>query len=402
VQAESTILALFRRGVAEDIARSIAEQGYTFGKLQQMGIDTLQALGLDPLAARRILDAERPPVSFDVVARLMHECRRICCVCRQPDKSLVLHHTREWGNSHSHDEEFLVVICANCHGEAHTKRELGRNLTPEQLLKDRELWAARVAELEAQALFDADSNRNALGMTPLWDYFNHRRIVRAAAELGIDANTVPSFARIAGRAPVDELGAIDWSVVRSASQSPYMYDGDIRNADGVYSYFAELLTLVVAKSKWIDLDNIWTPTKLRAVALPGRLAVLTAGFRFKSAATMSRVGPGQEREGHYKRGRIRLHFTFDGWETTSTSSRGMLSGIWRCTAVCVIRSVVTERSLTSVEATCLGIGTGFGPYPSIPSIAYRDEICGGEPPDDDERVADESVTSPELRSVRVL
>ena len=232
---------------------------------------------------------------------------RICCVCRQPGKSLVLHNTRECGKSHSHDEEFLVVICANCHGEAHTKLELGpKPHSGTTSVKTRNSGPHEWAEPEAQALFDPDSHRNALGMTPLWDYFNHRRIVRAAAELGIDPNPVPSFARIAGREPVDELGAIDWSVVRSgaASQSQYMYDGDIRNADGVCSYFAELLTLIVAKSKWIDLDSIWTPTKLSAVARPGRLAILTAGFRFKSAAAMRAAGPGQDREGYYKRGKI--------------------------------------------------------------------------------------------------
>lgn len=63
---------------------------------------------------------------------------------------------------------------------------------------------------------------------------------------------------------------------------------------------------------------------------------------------------------------------------------------------------MTERSLSSIETTCLGVGTGFGPYPSVPAIAYRDGACDGEPPDDDERIADEGVTSPELRSVRVL
>jgi hypothetical protein len=173
----------------------------------------------------------------------MHECRRICCVCREKGKPLVLHHTNEWAESHSHDEELLVVICANCHGEAHTKRELSRNLTPEELLNHRALWAARVAELEASILLDRDANRDALGIAPLWDYFNHRRISRTAAELSIDPKSLPSFARIAQAAPLDDTGAIDWSVILAGSpnQSRYMYEGFIRNADGVYNYFSDLL-----------------------------------------------------------------------------------------------------------------------------------------------------------------
>jgi hypothetical protein len=304
----------------------------------------------------------------------MHECRRTCCVCREKGKSLVFHHTREWANSRSHDEQFLVVICANCHGEAHTKRELGRNLTAYELRNHRKTWATKVAELDARALFDPDANRNALGMAPLWDYFNHRRISRIAAELSIDPTELPTFARISATASIDELGAIDWPTVHAGSTSmDYMYAGAIRNADGLYNYFADLLTRVVSRSKWIDLASIWTPAKLKAVAVPGRVAILTAGLRFKSAGTMLSVGPGQERECYYKKEKIRLHFTFDAWETTSTSLRGNLSGIWRATAICIIRSVEAEKSLTNIGATCLGIGTGFGPYPSVPAIAYKND-----------------------------
>jgi len=97
--------------------------------------------------------------------------------------------------------------------------------------------------LEASILLDRDANRDALGIAPLWDYFNHRRISRTAAELSIDPKSLPSFARIAQAAPLDDTGAIDWSVILAGSpnQSRYMYEGFIRNADGVYNYFSDLL-----------------------------------------------------------------------------------------------------------------------------------------------------------------
>lgn len=380
VSKQITINALFRRGVPEGTATIIVGQGFTFGRLQELDLDVLIGLGLERGAAERIRDSKRPPVPEDVVARLMHECRRICCVCREKGKSLVLHHTREWAQSHSHDEELLVVICGDCHGEAHTKRELGRNLTPEELLRHKALWAAKVTELEANSLLDRDANRDALGLAPLWDYFNHRRISRTAAELSIDPTTLPSFAKIARSALLDDAGGIDWSGIHasSAARARYMYDG-IRSADGLYNYFADLLRQIVLKSKWIDLRSVWTPAKLDAVALPGRVAFMTAGFRFRSSNTMLSVGPGQDREGHYKKGKVRIHFSFDGWETTSNSSRGHLSRIWRSTAICIIRSVETKSSLTTVETTCLAVGTGFDhSYSPKPLIAYVREA------DDDE------------------
>lgn len=366
----------------EDTAVSIIARGYTFAKLQQLDIDALIGLGVGRGAARLIRDSKRPPVPEDVVARLMHECRRICCVCREKGKSLVLHHTHEWAGSHTHDEEFLVVICANCHGEAHTKRELGRNLTAEELLNHRALWAAKVTELEANSLFDRSTHHDALGIAPIWDYFNHRRISRIAAELSINPVSVTSFARISGTAPLDETGAIDWSVVHADSNrhASYMYDGDIRNADGIYNYFSDLLLRIVSKSRWIDLRSVWTPAKLKAVASPGRVAILTAGFRFRKLNTGVSLGPGQDREGYYQKHKMRIHFNFDGWETTSNSSHGNLSRIWSSTAICIIRSIQTIDSLTTIETTCLGIGTGFDQsYDPTPLIAYvREEDADEE------------------------
>ena len=378
VPVQTTINALFRRGVSQDVAKNISAQGFTFAKLQQLDFDTLASLGLEDGAAKRIRDSKRPPVPQDVVTRLMHECRRICCVCREKGKSLVLHHTREWAGSHTHDENFLVVLCANCHSDAHTTRKLGRNLTPEDLLEHKALWAARVAELEASSLLDRDNTRDALGMAPLWDYFNHKRISRIAADLSIDPASLPSFHKIARTASLDSDGAIDWSIIRerTANQTRYIYDGEISNADGVYGYFSDLLEQIVLKSKWIDLRSVWTPAKVKAVAFPGRLAILTAGFRFRRLHAQLARGPGQDREGYYTKEKTRIHFGFDGWETTSNSSHGNLSGIWRSTAICVIRSVQIKGTVTTVETTCLGIGTGFDQlYAPEPQIAYmREEL----------------------------
>lgn len=332
-------------------------------------------LGLDAAAAERVRNSKRPPVPEEMVARLMHECRRVCCVCRERGKSLVLHHTREWAECRIHDEALFVVLCANCHGEAHTERKLGRNLSPEQLLNHRRLWAAEVAELDAKALLDGHEP-DRLFMSPMWDYFNHRRISQVAADLGIDHTSFLSYARIAGAAPIDKTGALDWPTVHSGSaqHASYIYEGGVHAADGLYRYFSDLLREIVLRSQWIQLRDVWTPAKLPAVALPGRVAVLTAGFRFRSLKGLRASGPGQDREGYYKKGKIRIQFGFDGWETTSNSARGHLSGIWRSTAVCIIRSVETTKSITTVESTCLGIGTGFDQtYSQKPLIAHLRE-----------------------------
>jgi hypothetical protein len=373
VPSNATVDALFRRGVPHETAVVIAGRGTTFARLQQLDIADLVTLGLTSDVAGRIRDTQRPPIPKDVVARLMHECRRTCCVCREKGRSLVLHHTREWVKTHRHDEDCLVVICANCHGEAHTKRELGRNLTADELLAHRKLWASEVTRLDAAVLFDNSEETHPLG-APTWDYFNHRRLWRTAVDLGIDPIELPSYARLRDRASLDDSGAIDWYSLRAQSKkSQYIYQGDLRNADRTYIYFGEMLTRVVAKSNWIDLRSIWTQAQVKAVVKLGQIAVLTAGFRYRSAGTMMSSGPGQIREAYYKSSGIRLGFNFDAWETTSNSSRGNLRAIWTSTVICVIRSLTIEGDTLNVEATCLGIGTGFEHVRTeTPAIAHRD------------------------------
>jgi len=353
---------------------AIAARGFTFADLQQFAVEKLQDLGLTPDAAGRVRDTQRPAIQRDVVTRLMHECRRTCCVCREKGKSLVLHHTREWAKTRQHDEEFLVVICVDCHAEAHTKRELGRNLTGDDLLRHRKLWASDVTKLDAAAIFDSSAETHPLGV-PTWDYFNHKRLWRTAIDLGLDPTNFPSYARLRNRASLDDSGAIDWHSLRgdSKERAEYLYDGDIRNADGTYIYFGEMIKHIVSISNWVDLRSIWTPAQMKAVVKPGNIAILTAGFRYRSAATIMGRGPGQTRDAYYKSSGIRLSFTFDAWETTSNSSRGNLRGVWTSTGVLLIRGLATEGDTLNIEATCLAVGTGFEYSRSpTPAIAYRD------------------------------
>ena len=63
--------ALFRRGVAQLLAKRIASDGWTLTKLKFLQLDELEALGIATDAAKRI-QAGRPPISQDVVTRLMH------------------------------------------------------------------------------------------------------------------------------------------------------------------------------------------------------------------------------------------------------------------------------------------------------------------------------------------
>ena len=66
---------------------------------------------------------------------------------------------------------------------------------------------------------------------------------------------------------------------------------------------------------------------------------------------------------------IKLTFVFDAWETTSSSSFSVhLSGHSVVTCVCVVRGISRHEGILEIKATCLAMGTGFGPERPRPGL----------------------------------
>jgi hypothetical protein len=372
--SSNTINALFRRGVPQSLAIKLSQDNYTVSGLKQLPIAELKMLGFTEALAIAIRKGSRPPVDGAVVSRLMHECRRTCCICRSRQrKSLVLHHTKEWSKHHSHDQEFLAVLCNDCHSEAHTYRELGRNLTGEEILENKVKWIRKVQEDDARVLLDGSSKPELLGIGPVWDYFNHRRIIEVVKRLKIDPTLLYSYTQLSSDAPINSSGEIDWALVNGQTSKDlwFLYYGALRNSDGVYAYFAELVTEIVAETSWVDIRSIWTKAQMRAVLKVSDIVVLTAGFRFRSNNTLNQKGPNQLRDAYYQKNGLRLKFRFDAWETTTSSSRGNLSGIWVSTVIGIVRAIEIDENRAEISLTCLAIGTGFDQSTQrTPDVAY--------------------------------
>lgn len=72
-------------------------------------------------------------------AKLLVASRHTCCICWK-SKEVQIHHIvpKELGGDDSEDN--LIVICLNCHSEAHTRKDMARNLSPLTLKLYRETW----------------------------------------------------------------------------------------------------------------------------------------------------------------------------------------------------------------------------------------------------------------------
>lgn len=119
-----TVTALLARGFDSAVSEGLASRGYTLSTLRLLTLRGLEGLGCSKAQAKVLLDGSRPPIPTLVLYDLQHECRRTCCVCRKPRRPIVIHHLVRWEESRSHSKDNLVVLCPNCHSEAHTRTRL--------------------------------------------------------------------------------------------------------------------------------------------------------------------------------------------------------------------------------------------------------------------------------------
>src|SRR5258708_2128569 len=73
--------------------------------------------------------------------KLLYESSYVCVVCQQ--RCSHVHHIDQ--NNSNNAESNLVVLCATHHEDAHTVRQLSRNMTPQALLHAKRQWIAQVA-----------------------------------------------------------------------------------------------------------------------------------------------------------------------------------------------------------------------------------------------------------------
>lgn len=354
MKPNQTVTALMARGFDSKLAGSLAKRGYSLSKLKQHTVPQLKELGISDELAGEVQNGTRPPVPTETVNKLLYESRSICCMCRENGKPIILHHINPWHKSRSHDENNLIALCLNCHGDVHTRRELSLNITPARLRDHKSRW---LAEVRADTLKQRMTpSAGQFGMA-VWDYFNHDRILDAAIACEVRIQDAKRYKEFLEDGLISRNGAIHLPLSRRRQQQ-YCYLYDVINRQ-VIAFYQSVLMTTLARLPIVDLTEAWNRSTVNLLE-SGAAVIFAGGWRFKKHKRNGPGhGPGQMRTGYVQKRGIRLKFDFDGWEATSTSSWGHLAGSWSCTGICIVRSVERNGKLLVIQATALAIGTGF-------------------------------------------
>jgi hypothetical protein len=369
-----TTTALLGRGIDASTADRLVLQGYTINKLKSANSSELAQLGLTQDQIIRIQGGSRPPIPAQTVHSLLYKAAFTCSVCRRKDNPIIIHHIQDWAKTRNHDESNLVVLCLNCHSQAHSVNAIALNLTEEKLQAFKSKWEHEVRKRETDALFTKSSWGIGNGV---WDYFNHNRIIDITKGLNIDLGAVSGFQPLCNKGVISNQGAYIWPASVRLSEKEnirFIYDGSLPAFDAsLRRYYADLVKRILEETDWLDISSTFKKSTANMIRANSIITV-TGSFRFKNLRSAN-TGPGQTIKGYKKGHGLQVQFSIDAWETTSPSAHSVnLSGLWRSTCILLVRGINVSKQQTIIDSTCLAIGTGFTDYIApAPQIAYRDD-----------------------------
>jgi hypothetical protein len=351
---KGTIHALLARGFDSETAKTLDANGHTCGSLKNMKFDDLRALNIAEAQIRMILNETRPPIPSETLIKVLQESRWTCCICRNRTQGVIVHHIDEYSNSRNHNEDNLVVLCLNHHGEAHTKRDLQLNLTSKKLKEAKRWWIDFVQKCDLQAVLSKTPSYSC----SIWDYFNHRRLIDLSQQLRINISKLRNYSTLLEENRINSDGSPAWA---SPEANRYMYDFLYASREP-YTFYSDLIKKILDNTKWVNLHfENWNYSSVNSIVKENTIVVCKGAFYFKDLSRHQSFGANQMREGLRRCNGIHLKFQFDAWETTSSSAYSShLSGRNVTTLVCLIRSKSKSEKHLILNSSALAIGSGFG------------------------------------------
>lgn len=354
VTSKRTFEALVAREIDTKKAQELVDKGLTLSKLKGMTSEQLSILGLDSISISIISKEDRPPIPPVTVSKLLHESKRTCCVCREPNKSVVIHHINQWSESKNHSEKNLVVLCLEHHNDAHTTKGLSLSLTKKQLKDHKSDWLDLVKRTDSRAI---------LGLMKVcgssWDYINHNRVFQLAQKSNISFTQSPYFTAVKDNGMVNSIGLIQDTSKWKIDYKPTFRLYDCGEGTTLYFYTTNILEQLLPKLPVIDITDKWTTGELKKLLSPGKFICLRGAYYYKSISKVNR-GRNRIKQGYRRKSKIRVDFQFDAWEaTSSTSDSCHLSGRKSSMAILLIKSVSQKEGWLKIHTSCLAIGSGF-------------------------------------------
>ncbi|WP_138985822.1 HNH endonuclease signature motif containing protein [Pseudomonas putida] len=323
------------------MAKKLREEEWTLAKLQIQRPEKLLELGLNESVVLKILGQGRPPIPSDVLIKTLYDNRWVCCVCRDAERPVVVHHIKSWAESRDHSSANLAVLCSIHHGEAHSTHALELTLTADRLKAMKIAWEQSVSREDQLAIF-----KSTQLMSCQWWYFNHLRVFEIAEHVGVEITQLKGFQAALSNGACDGEGYL-------CPTEGLLYVGQARSLS-LYRYMSSMLKAAIGHALVRNISDELDRGTLDILVTPGDLVFVQGSYHFTdipdgSGADMVR--------GRRSVNKVEITFVFDRNEGTSGSARTeWLLGVR--SLGCLLRANKLKRDLKGIlhiEATVLAI-----------------------------------------------
>lgn len=296
--------------------------------------------------------------------KLLYEAARTCCVCRAPRKPVEIHHIDQ--DPSNNVEPNLIVICRNCHDEAHTKHTMSKNLNADHLRHAKSEWLQAVAQRSAEAMLPSSNLAQAM-----WTFINHEKLPRILKAHDINFDQ-PLYQYLQECKAIDPDGIpIFHKKVNGSSSLSTIYDRfewDISKK--IHVMYMKAVDDLIKKTRPLELGALWTKTEFRELVRPGSFCFAIRGFRFQSG----KAGNRHEDRTAYARAKnieVRFHAHTRHMFGSSALYTNFINNSF-VAVLMVAKHTSVEGKRLVLHATPLAMGAGFvpGEYHSPHQLRY--------------------------------
>lgn len=352
----NSVNALLARSVPLLVAERLVADGYTLQRLRSLNLGELEQLGIPSDAAQGITSG-RPPIPKPVLTKLLFANKFVCCVCRNVQMGIVVHHIRPWAESRSHAPDNLAVLCANHHVEAHTTRTIGLSLTQDRIRQCKAEWEAQTRTDDNAAIRYALQPHQGN-----WYYFNRLRLFELASTLNIHLSSMSQFKSALAQGVIDASGAL----THNPEAVNYFCEGSKLLV--IYAYVQAMVDRILERLSITNISDLLDGGTLKGLLVPGDIIYVQGAHNFSFHGNAA-SGVGQIVTGTRTANNVSIEFTFDRWEATSSSSwGGWLRGRQVVGSFCQIKNISREDRRITIQCTVLAINAG------APELAQRNYL----------------------------
>lgn len=305
----------------------------------------------------------KPSISKPLERKLLYESKYVCVVCQE--KACHIHHIDQ--NHKNNEEDNLVVLCMRHHDEAHTKRQLSKNLDSIALRDAKYRWTEivrkrreMVATVSGQEILSAGNNFFSAGIA--WGYINHKRVIQMINPSDLTTGGGDNFDLCVKRGLVDQNAILikpKDTIAASKYVSSTVYDWfDFGDDHRVHLLYTNLVDHLTKKRGFICLEpESWTKARIKDLVSQGVLIFVNRAFYFKS---VSETKENQHRHCKTFKRKISIEFFVDTKDMFGTTSiTCSFSGHKNCAALIQLKSI-EEKSDGSLILHCTPIALGIG------------------------------------------